>query len=122
MSEPGSPEAMMPRVALRALFQQVNIEIHGGDREPTQIWDDAISEFLATWVVCKPSDLIEERAAQAGWQEDAKVAFAVLITALNNIGNRYPALKLGPLVLAEAERMIHEKGMDPEEVLERFLP
>lgn len=117
MSTPGSPAALEPPAALHALLQQSRM--NGGP-----LSDDGvlIDEFLATWVVIKPEEFVQERAAQAGWQQDAKIAFAVMVTALNNVGQQYPALTLGPRVLAEAERLIREKGMDPDEVLERFLP
>lgn len=117
MSTPGSPAALEPKVALLALLQQSQMQ-NGGLRDD----DRLIDEFLATWVVIKPEEIIQERAAQAMWQQEAKAALAVLVTALGNVGNDYPALTLGPRVLAEAERLIREKGMDPDEVLERFLP
>lgn len=117
MSTPGSPAALEPNAALLALLQQSRMQ-NGALRDD----DGLIDEFLATWVVVKPEDIMTERAAQAMWQQDAKMAFAMLVTALGNVGNAYPALTLGPRVLAEAERLIREKGMDPDEVLERFLP
>lgn len=114
MSTPGSPAALEPTAALLAFHQQCTRGARDIDR--------AIDEFLATWVVVKPEEIVQERAAQAMWQQEAKTALAVLITALGNVGNDYPALTLGPRVLVEAERLIREKGMDPDEVLERFLP
>ena len=120
MSTPGSPAAIEPISALNALIQRVVSAPRGIDSSPAR--DRIIDEFLGEWVVCKPDDIMNERAAQASWQSEAKVAFAVLVTALGNVNNQYPALTLGPRVLAEAERLIREKGMDPDEVLERFLP
>ena len=117
MSKHDSPAALEPNAALLALLQQSRMQ-NGALRDD----DELIDEFLATWVVVKPEDIMAERASQAMWQQDAKTALAVLVTALGNIGNNYPALTLGPRVLAEAERLIREKGMDPDEVLERFLP
>ena len=114
MSTPSSPAALEPAAALLAFHQQCTRGVRDIDR--------AIDEFLATWAVLKPEDIMAERASQAMWQRDAKTALAVLVTALGNVGNAYPALTLGPRVLAEAERLIREKGMDPDEVLERFLP
>ncbi|AXH49740.1 hypothetical protein KNU02_gp14 [Gordonia phage Pleakley] len=117
MSTPGSPSAVAPTDALRALLQQCQM-----NNGPLRDNESLIDGFLADWLVMKSSDYQFDLARQAEWQQEAKLAFAVLITAMSNVNNQYPMLNLGPRVLEEAERLIRQKGLDPDEVLQRFLP
>ncbi|QFP97697.1 hypothetical protein KNU79_gp09 [Gordonia phage NadineRae] len=76
-----------------------------------------IEAFLATWYIEKPTEIAKQRAAQSEWQREAKLVIALLLTAMNNV-----APQLGDTVLAEAEKIVVARGLDPEEVLARFTP
>lgn len=122
MSEAGSPAALDQAQALRAALHQFVEVVLRGELDPAVEEARIIDSFLADWLVMKASDYQFDLARQHEWQSEAKLGFAVFFTAIGTVADQYPALKLGPRILGEAERLIVEKGLDPDEVLNRFLP
>lgn len=122
MSEIGSPAAVAPTEALRAILQQYGTIVLRGEGDPRPEGEQMIDAFLADWVVMKPSDYQFDLAQQHQWQQEARLGFSVFITALGRISEQFGTMNLGPRVLEEAEKMIREKGLDPEDILGRFLP
>ena len=108
-----------PMAALTALIEAArSIPWSSRDNEEA----DLVAGFLGEWTVMNQVDYQVQLMAMKSWQDDARLAFAVLITALKNVGENYPALKLGPRVIEEAERLVKEKGMDYDEMMQRFIP
>ncbi|QAU07059.1 hypothetical protein KNU78_gp10 [Gordonia phage Sukkupi] len=109
-----------PAVALKAYAEQV-VRLRTGElrhHPATRGRIDMLTEhFLNTWHVAPVTEVAQQREATAEWQQEAKLVIALLLTAMNNV-----APQLGDTVLAEAERIVVARGLDPEEVLARFTP
>ncbi|QAY17358.1 hypothetical protein SEA_IDYN_10 [Gordonia phage IDyn] len=113
-------QAKMPEAALKA-YADLVFDLKTGEMRnhpATRGRIDMLTEyFLNTWHVAPVTEVAQQREATAEWQREAKLVIALLLTAMNNV-----APQLGDTVLAEAERIVVARGLDPEEVLARFTP